>query len=95
MARLGLFRICIAVLSLFLLVRGEPYLVTVQSKDQTSMEELTQKVDAEVRVGASGPSRVTLGAIEATMSRVVDSDSPFVVAHPPTVPTLALLQDIA
>lgn len=59
------------------------------------MEELTQKVDAEVLVGASGPSRVTLGAIEATMSRVVDSDSPFVVAHPPTVPTLALLQDIA
>ena len=58
------------------------------------MEELTQKVDAEVRVGATGPSRVTLGAIEATMSRVVDSDSPFVVAHPPSVPTLALLQDI-
>ena len=75
-------------------VKCEPYLVTVQSQDQVSMEDLTRKVDIEVLAGATGPSRVTLGTIEATMSRVVDSDSPFIVTHPPSVPTLALLQDI-
>lgn len=75
-------------------IRATEYVVSVQSQDQAAMEELTRKVDEEVMLGASGPSRVTLGAIEATMSRVVDSDSPFVLAEPPSVPTMALLQDI-
>ena len=76
-------------------VMGTQYVVSVQSQDQASMEALTQKVDEEVMAGASGPSRVTLGAIEATMSRVVDADAPFVLAEPPSVPTMALLSDIS
>lgn len=69
--------------------------MTVQSKDQSTMDALTAKIDQEVRLGSEGPSRTTLGAIEATMSRVVDSDSAFLVTKPPTLPTLALLSDIS
>ena len=76
------------------ITKAEQYVVSVQSQDQDSMEALTKKVDAEVMLGASGASRVTLGAIEATMSRVVDSDSPFVVGNPPSIPSMALLNDI-
>lgn len=73
----------------------DPVIVTVQNMDQASMDQLTQKIDAEVSLGSASASRVTLGAIEATMSRVVDADATYTVTHPPTIPTLALLDDIA
>jgi hypothetical protein len=46
-------------------------IVSVQSQSPEQMQALTEAVDA---VGEHGTDRVVLGAIEATMSRVVDSD---------------------
>lgn len=59
------------------------------------MDALTAQVDAQVE--GSGPARETLGvhgAIEATMSRVVDVDSRYLVTVPQSVPTLTLLGDV-
>lgn len=74
------------------LCRAEEVLVSVQSQSQTDMDSLTAQVDAQAQ--NSGPTRVTLGAIEATMSRVVDVDSPYLVTVPQSMPTLNLLGDI-
>lgn len=70
-------------------VLGENVVVTVQSQSQAEMDAMTEQIDA-----MSGPSRVTLGAIEATMSRVVDSDIPYTSTEPLSVPTLSILRDI-
>jgi len=71
----------------------ESVLVSVQSQTQEDMDALTAQVDAQAQ--GNGPSRVTLGAIEATMSRVVDVDDPYLVTVPQSVPTLTLLGDIS
>lgn len=71
---------------------GETVLVTVQSQTQEDMDALTAQVDAQAQ--GEGPARVTLGAIEATMSRVVDVDSPYLVTVPQSVPTLTLLGNV-
>ena len=74
---------------------SETVLVTVQSQTQEDMDALTAQVDAQVE--GSGPARETLGvhgAIEATMSRVVDVDSRYLVTVPQSVPTLTLLGDV-
>lgn len=72
---------------------GETVLVSVQSQTQEDMDALTAQVDAQAQ--GAGPARVTLGAIEATMSRVVDVDSPYLVTVPQSVPTLTLLGDVS
>ena len=38
---------------------------------------------------------MTLGAIQATMSRIVDVESPYLVTVPQSVPTLTLLSDVS
>jgi len=53
------------------LARGA-VVVSVQSQSQEAMAALTAIIDAESQ---HNPNRMVLGAIEATMSRVVDSDS--------------------
>ena len=71
---------------------GETVLVSIQSQTQEDMDALTAQIDAQAQ-GNSHP-RVTLGAIEATMSRVVDVESPYLVTVPQSVPTLTLLGDV-
>lgn len=71
---------------------AEQVIVSVQSQSQKDMDALTAQVDAQAQ--GSGPTRVTLGAIEATMSRVVDVDSPYLVTVPQSMPTLTLLGDV-
>ena len=71
---------------------AEEVLVSVQSHSQEDMDALTAQVDEQAQ--GSGPTRVTLGPIEATMSRVVDVDSPYLVTVPQSVPTLTLLGDV-
>lgn len=78
---------------LLVVVASEPVLVSIQTQTQEDMDSLTAQVDAQA--AGSGPARVTLGAIEATMSRVVDVDSPYLVTVPQSVPTLSLLGDIS
>lgn len=71
---------------------AEKVLVSVQSASQRDMDLLTAGLDAHAH---SGASRVTLGAIEATMSRVVDVDDPYLRTVPTALPTLQLLHDVA
>jgi len=66
-------------------------LVTVQSQTQEAMDALTLAVQMSPE---GGPGRSTLGAIEATMSRVVDVDSDYLVTVPLSVPTLTILDAI-
>lgn len=72
---------------------AEQMLVTVQSQSQTEMDRLTAAIDADVQNVHNG-MRTTLGAIEATMSRVVDVNDPYFVAPVPTVPTWAMLHEV-
>lgn len=72
---------------------SENMLVSVQSQSQQDMDLLTAAVDADLQASHSN-MRQTLGAIEATMSRVVDVDSDFFVAPVLSVPTWGLLHDI-
>ena len=74
-------------------VSSETVLVSIQSQSQDDMDKLTAKVDEQA--AGNGAQRVTLGTIEATMSRVVDVESPYLVTVPQSVPTLSLLGDIA
>ena len=69
-------------------------LVTVQSQTQEQMDALTAAVNLAAASDHSGGARVTLGTIEATMSRVVDIESEFLVTVPQSVPTLRLLNAI-
>ena len=73
--------------------RAESVLVTVQTKSQAEMDALTAAVDADAQDGNSA-TRTTLGVIEATASRVVDVDSPYIETVPRSVPTLAMLNDV-
>ena len=75
------------------LVVSNPILVTVQSKSQEEMDALTEAIDDAAEAG-TGPARTTLGVIEATMSRVVDVDDPYVTEHVVSVPTWGMLKDI-
>ena len=71
--------------------------VTVPTQGLAEMQALTQHIDAlatELTEHANH-TRVLLGAIEATMSRVVDSDSLSVVTKPVAVPTMSLLEGVA
>ena len=79
--------------TLLVIVYSENILVSVQSKSQQDMDLLTAKVDEDLQQ-AHGGLRQTLGAIEATMSRVVDVDSEYFVAPALSVPTWGMLQDI-
>ena len=69
-------------------------LVTIQSQTQDQMDALTAAVNLASASDYSGNARVTLGTIEATMSRVVDIDSEFLATVPQSVPTLRLLSAI-
>ena len=69
-------------------------LVTVQSQTQEQMDALTEAVNLAAANDHSGGARTTLGTIEATMSRVVDIESDFLVTVPQSVPTLRLLSAI-
>jgi len=88
---------CRCVILLFLLtiqiLRADNVLVSIQSQSQTEMELLTEKVDQDIQLSHSS-MRQTLGAIEATMSRVVDEDSEYFVAPVLSVPTWSMLKDI-
>ena len=75
-------------------VKSESVLVTVQTKSQEEMDALTAAIDQDAQ-NSGGTMRTTLGAIEATMSRVVDVDSEYLQTVPRSVPTLGLLDDIA
>lgn len=75
-------------------VSCNPILVSVQSKSQQEMDELTAAIDEAAETG-TGPGRTTLGVIEATMSRVVDVDDPYVTTQTASVPTWGMLQDIS
>jgi hypothetical protein len=57
------------------------------------MDALTAQIGAQAQ--GIGPARVTLGAIEVTMSRVVDVDNPYLVTVPQSVPTLTLLSAVS
>lgn len=73
--------------------RPESVLVTVQTKSYAEMDALTAAIDAAAE-DIGGPTRSTLGVIEATASRVVDVDSPYLQTVPQSVPTLAMLSDV-
>ena len=74
-------------------VRGAtPVLVTVATQSMPAMQALTRQID---EVAQAESTRVLLGAIEATMSRVVDSDSLSVVTRPVAVPTMSLLSGVS
>lgn len=85
---------CLLIMLFLVHASADSVLVSVQSQSQDEMDTLTAAVDAEVRDVHSG-MRTTLGAIEATMSRVVDVDDPYFQAPVLSVPTWALLHDIA
>lgn len=78
------------------LVSCNPILVSVQSKSQEEMDALTAAVDiaAETQYEPGQTTRTTLGVIEATMSRVVDVNDPYVTTKTASVPTWGMLQDI-
>ena len=86
MARAPVLYLALACLLWPLWCAAETVLVTVQSQTQEDMDALTAQVDAQ--------GDVTLGAIEATMSRVVDVDHPYLATVPQSVPTLTLLGDV-
>ena len=79
---------------LCMLATSQGALVTIQSQTQEHMDALTLAVNSAAEAHNSHP-RVTLGTIEATMSRVVDIDSDYLVTVPTSVPTLQLLSDIS
>ena len=85
--------VCVCLLLMCCTVFAEEMLVTVQSQSQQEMDLLTAAIDADVQNVHNG-MRTTLGAIEATMSRGVDSDDPYFVAPVLTVPTWAMLHDV-
>jgi len=74
-----------------LLCAAGPVLVTVQSQTQEAMDALTLAVELST---PGSPGCSTLGAIEATMSRVVDIDSDYLATVPLSVPTLTILDTI-
>lgn len=75
------------------MVAADNMLVSVQSQSHEDMQMLTEAVDADLQLAHSS-MRTTLGAIEATMSRVVDVDSPYFVAPVLSVPTWSMLHDV-
>ena len=75
-------------------VSAESMLVSVQSQSQQDMDTITAAVDEDAH-DPNGSMRMTLGAIEATMSRVVDVDSPYFQAPVQAVPTWGLLQNVS
>jgi len=83
---------CACLISLLGAAHGT--LVTVQSQTQADMDALTAAVNLASAADFSGAARVTLGTIEATMSRVVDMESEFLATVPQSVPTLRLLHAI-
>lgn len=68
-------------------------LVTVQSQDLSSMNQLTADILNENQ-NTTSTMRVTLGAIEATMSRVVDSSDAYRETQVQAQPSLTLLNAI-
>jgi len=66
--------------------------VSVQSQSQEAMAALTASID---QAAEYTPNRMVLGAIEATMSRVVDSDSLFPEESIKTTPLMARLTDMS
>ena len=84
----------LCLLLLFLLQIHSEVLVTIESQSQEEMDQLTEAVDTS-SIDPNGPMRTTLGAIEATMSRVVDVDSPYLTTVPQSMPTLTKIDDIA
>ena len=75
--------VMVPVLALAVTCSCESVLVSVQSQTEEDMNALTAQVDAAAQ--GLGPARVTLGAIEATMSRVVDVEDPYLVTVPQSV----------
>lgn len=68
-------------------------LVTVQSQDVSAMNQLTADILTENQ-NTTSTMRVTLGAIEATMSRVVDSNDAYTQVQVQAQPSLTLLNSI-
>lgn len=75
---------------------AQPVVVTVATQNLQEMQALTEHIDAVASSTSEhgNATRVLLGAIEATMSRVVDSESTYFVAPTPTVPTMTLLEEV-
>ena len=65
------------------------FIVSVQSQSQEEMDILTSAVDSSAQ-DPNAPHRITLGTIEATMSRVVDVEGPYLTSMP-VLPTLGIL----
>lgn len=76
---------------------AQPVVVTVATQNLQEMQALTRHIDAVASsVSEQGnATRVLLGAIEATMSRVVDSESAYLAKEVQTVPTMTLLEEVA
>ena len=68
--------------------------VSVESQSQESMAAITARVDAESELPLHGSNRVALGAIEATMSRVVDSESLYAEEAIRHMPLMARMSDM-
>lgn len=68
-------------------------LVTVQNQDVSTMQQLTAEILTQ-NENATSHMRVTLGAIEATMSRVVDANDAYNEVRVQAQPTLTLLNTI-
>ena len=75
---------------------AQPVVVTVATQNLQEMQELTKQIDAvSYSLSEHGnATRVLLGAIEATMSRVVDSENSYLASQVQTVPTMTLLQSV-
>ena len=65
------------------------FIVSVQTQTQEDMDTLTNAVDSSMQ-DSNAPHRMTLGTIEATMSRVMSVDGPY-LASMPVLPTLGVL----
>lgn len=82
-------RVCILFTVALSLCSGENVLVSVQSQTREDMHALTSAV------GSASSSRTVLGVVEATMSRVVDVDNPYLTTVPAAVPVLSRLGDVS
>ena len=68
------------------------FIVSVQTQTQDEMDTLTNAVDSSMQ-DPNAPHRITLGTIEATMSRVMSVDGPY-LASMPVLPTLGVLNGL-
>lgn len=70
---------------------ADEVLVTIQSQNAENMDLLTKGINDDAM---AIPSRMMLGALEATMSRIVDVEDPSLTVPTKNVPVLSILQNI-